>query len=297
MSSMSNLPERPVDPGWLGLREPVDARSRDSAAEAILNPLIGWLQDRLTRNGQNPGLRVLDLGAGTGANLRWLAPRLAELGGRAALAAQRWTLVDHDPRLHAWGPVTATTIRADVGDLGQVLADIGGTDLVTAAALLDLLDGPRLTTVVGTVVAHQVPALFSLNVTRAVVLDPPDPLDGPLAAAFDAHQQREGRLGPDAGHAAADLFRQGGWAVVEAQTPWRLASGQAELIEAWLAGRAEAAAEWQPRLAKAAQTWLERRRREWTSGELKAVIHHHDLLALPPSAVIVNAGRRAHPTR
>ena len=63
---------------WLGLREPFDATARDRA-------LAGSMA--LT---QKP-CHVLDLGAGTGANVRYLAPLL---GGE-----QIWTLIDHDAGL------------------------------------------------------------------------------------------------------------------------------------------------------------------------------------------------------
>src|SRR5918997_71386 len=64
------------DPGWLALREPFDALAR---SEALAARLVARLPARP---------RLIDLGAGTGSLLRWLAPRI----GRA----QAWTLVDAD---------------------------------------------------------------------------------------------------------------------------------------------------------------------------------------------------------
>jgi SAM-dependent methyltransferase len=277
----TGLPARPVDPDWLALREPADARSRDGAADVIVSPLLDWFAGQ-PAHPDDHRLHVVDLGAGTGANLRWLAPRLASLGEAADLGSQRWTLVDHDPRLHAWGPAETVTVRADVSDLSQVVADAGGADLITAAALLDLLDTPQLTAVVETVVGLGIPALFTLSVTGTVVLDPGDPLDGPLASAFDAHQRREGRLGPDAGDEVARLFEEHGWVVVQAPTPWVLVPGEAALIDAWIEGRAEAAVEWDPDLAAPAATWIASRRAQLATGELRAVVGHLDVLALPP---------------
>ena len=277
------LPERPVDPDWLLLREPADADARGAAASAILEPLLQCLPERLSLSGA-PGLRVVDLGAGTGANLRWLAPRLAGTGSRAGLGQQHWTLIDHDPRLHAWGPSAFTTVHADVADLGDLLPEASSADLVTAAALLDLLNSPQLTAVVNIVRTQGIPALFSLNVTGAVRLDPPHPLDDALAKAFDAHQRREGRLGPDAGLEAASRFRRFGWRVIEAQTPWRLNREHGRLIEAWLEGRADAAAEWKPQLAGQVADWLERRRQQCRNGQLTAVTGHVDVLAIPPAS-------------
>ncbi len=287
MTELTDLPQRPVDPAWLALREPADARARDDVADAVMRPLLRQLRARLepaggrSRTTREAGLRVVDLGAGTGANLRWLTPRLATLGGAAAMDVQRWTLVDHDPRLSGWGPAAATTVLADAADLARLLADLGGTDLVTGAALLDLLDCAQLTAVVDAVTAHRAPALFSLSVTGVVTLDPADPLDDALAAAFDAHQRRDGRLGPDAGAEVAKQFRRHGWAVLEAPTPWRL-TVEAALIDAWLTGRVDAAVEWRPALASRATTWLERRRAQQRAGALSAVIGHVDVLAVPP---------------
>ena len=66
---------------WLSLREPADLRSRDEELADALR----------TRFLQRDTVSVVDLGCGTGANLRALAPLLPE--------TQWWTLVDYDPAL------------------------------------------------------------------------------------------------------------------------------------------------------------------------------------------------------
>ncbi len=269
---MTELPTRPIEAGWLALREPADALARDTAAPVLLPPLLA----HLARLESTSGLRIVDLGAGTGANLRWLAPRLPEPD------RQHWMLVDHDPGLLARGPVQATPVRADVADLARVLPELGGADLITTAALLDLLDVPQLTAIVDAVVAAAVPALFSLSVTGEARLTPPDPQDGPLAEAFDAHQRRDARPGPGAGAVVAALFRDRGWAVLEAGTAWQLSSSSdAALIDAWLTGRVEAAVEHRADLAAAADGWLARRRDQLTAGVLDVTVGHVDVLALP----------------
>jgi SAM-dependent methyltransferase len=270
----AELPERPIDPDWLALREPADIRSRDLAEPVLLPALLAALPQPPDRP-----LRVVDLGAGTGANLRWLAPRLP-------VGQQHWTLVDHDPRLPSWAPAGTALVRADVAELGSVLPGLA-PDLVTASALLDLLDRRRLAAVVDALVTAGAVALFSLSVTGTVRLSPADPRDSALAAAFDAHQRRDGRLGPDAGQAAAALFRRRGWSVLEAATPWLLDAGSrgadAELIEAWLRGRVEPAVEQQPDLFDDAIAWLGLRLAQLEAGELVAEIGHLDVLARPPA--------------
>lgn len=275
---MSAVPERPISADWLALREPADARARQAAAPRLLSPLLERLR---SPSGGRPrrAPRVLDLGSGTGANLRWLAPRLPDPD------AQHWILVDHDPGLLSRGPVQAEQVRADVADLAQVLAGLapsGGVDLVTAAALLDLLDLRELTAIVDAVVGARVPALFSLSVTGDAALTPADPRDGPLAAAFDAHQRRDARPGPDAGAVVAALFADRGWPVLQVATPWELdAAHQPELIGAWLEGRVEAAVEHDAGLATDAAGWRSDRGAALAAGALRVRVGHVDLLALP----------------
>lgn len=272
-------------------------RARDAAAPVLLPPLTSDLSSHC-RHGD--GLQVVDLGAGTGANLRWLAPRLAALGGPATLEHQRWTLLDHDPALSAWGPAEARTVRGDVADLPQVLDDLledtGGADLVTASALLDVLDRRRLEDVVAAVVDRRVPVLFSLTVTGQVLIDPMEPLDAVLAAAFEDHQRRGGRLGPDAGHAAVETLSRHGWTGITAPTPWRLGgAGDGPLMDAYFTGRVEAAVEWRPELAGPAGQWLARRREQCREATVRVVVGHLDVVGLPggtpaPAARGVDAG-------
>ena len=66
---------------WLALREPYDTRA---VAPDLVRRLAEWAMAR-------PGLRVVDLGAGTGAMLRRLGPILGE--------GQQWTLAELDPEL------------------------------------------------------------------------------------------------------------------------------------------------------------------------------------------------------
>ena len=60
--------------------------------------------------------------------------------------------------------------------------------LVTASALLDMLTAAEVERVVAACAGR--PTLLTLSVTGRVQLDPADPLDAALAAAFDAHQRR-----------------------------------------------------------------------------------------------------------
>src|SRR5437660_1043269 len=106
---------------WLALREAVDAASRSM---------------RLTRSvaaalPRYRAIDILDLGAGTGANVRYLAGKLP--------LPQRWLLVDHDQGLLSRAP---RAWSAQCLDLQHAVRDerlFAGRALVTASALLDLV--------------------------------------------------------------------------------------------------------------------------------------------------------------
>ena len=69
-----------VSPEWLDLREPADAAARSTE-----------LAERLARHLPAGPLVIHDLGGGSGAMGRWLAPRLP--------GPQHWVVHDRDPDL------------------------------------------------------------------------------------------------------------------------------------------------------------------------------------------------------
>jgi hypothetical protein len=260
---------------WLALREGADADAR--AAE-----LIAPLRKRLFGAAN---LVIRDLGCGSGSMGRWLARRLA--------GPQHWVLYDRDPDLlaHATAgmprtagdgtPVTVTTRRSDV--TGLTSGDLAGADLVTASALLDLLTAPEVDRLAAACVGARCPALLTLSVIGKVKLTPADPLDGEIAAAFNAHQRRtvDGRdlLGPDAVEAAVEAFARHGANVRVAASPWLLGPADAALTAQWLRGWVAAAAEQRPDLPVGG--YLERRLTAAAVGDLHVEVHHGDLLATP----------------
>ncbi len=266
-------------PQWLALREPADASAR---SPDLLGPLREYLAATPPRDGE---LVVRDLGSGTGAMGRWLAGRLP--------GPQRWILHDRDPGLlglavaGAIGPAAgggAVTVTAEERDITTLRPEmLDGTGLVTASALLDLLTADELGAIAEACAGR--PVLFTLSVAGRVELDPADPLDAELAAAFNAHQRREsgGRrlLGPDAVAVAERAFAGLGAQVRTRPSPWRLGPGQTALIAEWLRGWVGAACERRPDLAAEGRAYLHRRLAQCVSGTLRVVVGHHDLLALP----------------
>src|SRR4051794_22619688 len=144
-----------VSPEWLALRESADAAARS-----------GELAERLARRLRTDGTLVIhDLGGGTGAMGRWLAPRLPR--------PQRWVVHDRDAELLELAAAGCEVRRSDVTWLGP--GDLTGADAVTASALLDLLTRDELRRMLRACAGR--PMLLALTVVGHVALTPADPLD------------------------------------------------------------------------------------------------------------------------
>lgn len=272
---------------WLALREPVDHRSRDPGLVASLARALAG-RDRL---------RIVDLGAGTGSNLRALAPHLA--------AEQSWRLVDHDPalaaaarsRLKAWAQamevsdesltlahggrrIEVTFMEADLLDgLDRVLDP--NPDLVTAAALFDLASSAWIEAVAQAVAARGAAFLTVLTYDGVEAWEPPHPADAAMLAAFHAHQRRDKGFGPAAGPDATVLLREAfevqGYRVSVVPSPWRVGPEDGGLLGALAEGAAEAVRETGLVPEGTVAAWLSARR-----SSALCTVGHVDLLALPP---------------
>ena len=273
------------DPAWLALREPADHAARD---QALLRRAAALVAD--------DGATIVDLGCGTGSNLRALADQLP--------ARQSWRLVDHDPALLAaaratltgWADTVTTgtggslelvrgqqtlTVRFLQADLTADLAPVlEGAQLVTAAALFDLCSPAWITRFAAALAARRLPLYTALTYDGVEHWSPPHPADAAVLKAFLAHQRRDKGFGPSAGPVAtqelADCFRSHGYAVKRAPSPWRLGPTQAALVASLAAGIASAAAEAGLDPATTA-AWSAARQ------AAAAIIGHEDLLALPPA--------------
>jgi hypothetical protein len=279
-----------VTPDWLALREPADAEAR---AVELLTPLRAHLTDRAGADragadragadrlaADRPELVVHDLGCGTGSMGRWLAGRLP--------GVQRWIMQDRDPDLLAVvaaDPVGTGIVTREADVTALTAADLAGTSLVTTSALLDLLTAQEVDGIAEACVTAGVPALLTLSVVGQVDLTPADPLDAEITAAFNDHQRRVtgGRrlLGPDAVDVTADAFLARGAVVLPRPSPWRLGPADTALTAEWLRGWVGAARAQRPDLAPRCDDYLRRRLDECAAGELRVVVHHCDLLALP----------------
>jgi SAM-dependent methyltransferase len=272
------------DARWLDLREPVDHRSR---SEELARALAGHCSDR--------AVAVLDLGCGTGSNLRATAPLLG--------AVQHWTLVDHDPdllqaaiqRLSSWADTAECRgaelalskggkqilVRLRSADLARDLDAVLATeaDLVTASALFDLASADFIAEVAAAVARSRAAFYTVLTYNGVQRWTPKHAADPAMAAAFRRHQEGDKGFGAAAGPMAPALlaaaFDAAGYQVSEGDSGWRLEAGDEALIAELAAGFSAAVRE--TGLVPDATI------AEWqAAARTGALVGHTDTLALPP---------------
>lgn len=247
---------------WLSLREPADRAARDDALA----------RRAAVAAGSTPV--IVDLGCGTGATRRALAPYLP--------ANTRWFLVDSDPALLAAAVAdgdnhdnAVEAIRRDIGDLAFLpLEDV---TLVTASALLDLVTAAWTETLARRLRA---PFYAALSYCGDMRWTPDDPRDAAVTRFFNRHQQGDKGLGPALGSAAGEraavIFANAGFDVQRASSPWQLGPESAELQHELIDGIASAAAE-----AGCAVALDWGRHRRSLASQSTCEIGHLDILAIP----------------
>lgn len=271
-------------PDWLALREPADHRARNRELAATLEARFAMREE----------IKVIDLGCGTGSNLRATSALLP--------ARQSWTLVDYDPALLAaarsalarWADAVeianhglsivkgrrTISVTFRLADLANGLDDAlaGDADLVTASALFDLCSAEFIRRFAKAVAKKRAAFYTVLTYNGIQRWTPRHPGDQTVAQAFNRHQLRDKGFGSSAGPMApselADAFRAMGYLVSEGDSPWKLGANDAQLISDLAEGKAAAARETGLVDAKTLAAWCGLRR---TGAE----VGHTDTLALP----------------
>jgi len=235
-----------LDPRWLDLRASWDAASRHPGVESRARRYFGAAGPR----------SVLDLGAGTGANTRYLVHRFPSV--------REWVLVDRDPVLLGCCPAAFVRWAARKGwfcrpngsgldletprggaHLRLRCADLPGNcaaepwpqaDLVTANALFDLVSAEQFEALAAWLARRRLPLLATINY-RSTAFLPAGEDDHRLLALYDRHMVRPrsfGRaMGPDCTARMISTLQRYGYSVCFGPSDWNLGPPDGEMI-AWL---------------------------------------------------------------
>jgi hypothetical protein len=282
---------------WLRLREPADAAARSES-------LTEWIAAALPRD---QPIRAVDLATGTGANLRYLAPRLPN--------RQRWLVVDRDAVLlgliadftSSWAAARHYDVRTSANgcvirgerlecdvetrqlDLGSSMeVDLfAGRHLVTASALLDLVSERWLRALAAHCRAAGAAALFAITYNGSSSCSPAEPEDEMIRDLLNRHQKRDKGLsgpaaGPGAAECAARCFEEVGYRVRTEPSDWMLGSAERELQRRLVEGWADAAMEMPDCDAPTIGGWRDRRIAHLDAGRSRIVVGHLCVACLLP---------------
>jgi len=289
------------DLDWLRLRESADRRARSRALGRRFGAALRH------RAGRAPA-RIVDLGAGSGANFRALAPLIP--------GDQEWHLVDNDAALLAaqaaeiaqWGRTHGyrvahgrgiATLAGESGewralsfggDIAQGLAalPLAGAHGLTCSALLDLVSAPWLEGLLARIGAAGLPFLAALTTDGRRAWTPAHAADAALAAAFARDHQSDKGFGPALGGGAPaaleSALRRRGYGVESARSDWALGQDDAALLDLLAAGEAAVGVAAGIDAAAVAAWRQERTAAAAAAGGLRLAVGHLDILGLPPDA-------------
>jgi SAM-dependent methyltransferase len=260
-------------PEWLALREPADHGAINlSVRHALIQALRGY-----------SSISILDLGCGTGSNLRSLAPMIP--------CQQHWTLADHDAGLLAAArsalasfqapPLASIAYRQADLSCGAFAPIIAGASLVTGAALFDLFSAAAIDSLAAAVAANRQLFAATLTYDGIAAWIPASAIDRRMRDAFNQHQLSDKGFGPAAGPGAASLLAQAfarhGYRIIQGKSPWILDASHAALRSTLDQGWAAAVRETGLAAESDIAEWLTLRDRP----ESVTIVGHEDLLALP----------------
>jgi len=258
---------------WLALREPADIAARSASltdASARILPNV------------RP-LRIVDLGTGTGSNVRYLSVRLP--------SPQDWLAVDGDAVLLAELASRTKvdgTIQTRRINLGPTAPEdiFAGRHLVTASALLDLVSDSWIASLADRCRANGAAALFALTYNGRSHCVPREPEDDVVRDLLNRHQRMNDKgfgraAGPDAVDCAARRFGEIGYQVRREASNWTLTPDMGELQRQLIEGWMEAAVEIAPERTQTIRAWHARRLAHIDANRSHIVVEHEDIAAWP----------------
>jgi SAM-dependent methyltransferase len=266
---------------WLELREPIDAAARDVSITNRLSELL--LTGSTAR-------RFFDLGCGTGANVRYLSPRIA--------GPQEWMLLDSDEQhLQRANELLTSCRRAGVSfamrcldlDRGLDAAVFAEGAVVSASALLDLVSADWLARLLRRCCASNALVLFALSYDGRMDFEPRDPDDEVIRTLVNRHQTTDKGFGPALGPAATTFVCRRlealQYQVLAARSDWVLGRSHAGVQEALLRGWVQAALEVAPAERVRCERWLSTRLGYLDLGRSAVRVGHQDVIGWPPARV------------
>ena len=282
---------------WLAHRFACDAEARHPEIE---HKFLSFFEQHQT------ALHVVDVGSGTGANLRYYFDRIPH--------TQTWTLIEQSSHLlgecrhslatfaqkhgYGWHPQGDTFLLTDAGKTAAItliqgsidrieqLVDLPQADVVTANAVFDLLSFEQFDALVSTLAQHDVCLLATLNYYETSFL-PFSERDHQFVDWYHMHMKRPQpmgiAMGPDCSEEMLDLLAQHHMLIEQESSQWHLKKGECTLHRYLLHFMEQAIAELSlsPEEQRDFEAWLTRKKELCRQRELEIIVDHSDIFAYP----------------
>lgn len=271
---------------WLSLRYPLDATARNRHLEV----------QALSQLSAGEALRVLDLGAGAGANIGYYR--------RLLPSATQWWLVERDAALLKQLPRFIEGMGEEGGNIiPKAIHPLRGNfldpdcpvyshsfDLVLANAVFDLLSVnqfQRLLQLFRRAWGKHSPLfLFTLNLDQGLRFNPTDKENEYWCRRYEEHMHRPQNFGramaAHCGQWMERLFLENGFKVESGSSAWEISPQQTEVLLAKLDFFEKAMTELMgtdTRQWNLFQQWLDQKRQQARQQELSLLVPHRDVLA------------------
>ncbi|MDF5709200.1 MAG: hypothetical protein PUP90_16430 [Nostoc sp. S4] len=276
---------------WLELRIPYDAKGRNSTVEASCQQYLN----------KHKSLKIVDLGAGTGANCRYYLSKISQ--------DREWFLVEQNQelleiafeRLIIWAQengyesklqnsilvlkneVDKITIHKIVGSILELenLIDLKTFDLAVANAVFDLFSENQFQTLLECLKKYQLPLLATINYT-GTNFTPQSEGDSSFIEYYNQHMQRPqdfGRgMGPDCGASMGEVMQRIDMKVIQGESPWEISSSDPVFLQLFLGFMEESIPEilQEATLEHELNTWLQKKQQMIAQNQLSCKVTHQD---------------------
>lgn len=292
MKHLSNNRHLSSDPNWLSERYQFDATARCKKLEEIV---FSHFHGR-------EFIRVLDVGAGLGANIRYYGNFLA--------CDQEWTLVEKDtslaraclPELSRWAESNGWDFKLTPEGLEirqhykhilihilttsmfnlDSLVNLPAVDLTTANAVFDLLSKEQLFTFVTQLSSYHIPIYATLNFT-SMLFEPQSEEDLEYIHLYEQHMRRRQdfgfAMGPDCSDRMITLLENMGYAISFGKSIWIIRSEDRKMFRCMLTFMQVAISELLATSTEFAKLdkWVLGKLRQADRGQLELRVEHMDI--------------------